>query len=131
MATDIDGTDLPPAVAAYLEAYNRKDVDGMLNCLSPSVSFLDMSGDSVTVSTNGLEEFRALALAGADAFLSRTQDVRNAITVADTTVLEIAFSAVVARDLPNGWMAGQNVSLAGRSRYRVECGQIVEIIDVR
>ena len=53
------------------------------------------------------------------------QTVTNAITVADTTAVEIDYTATVAQDLPNGWKAGQQLAFKGAScfqlRGRADC----------
>lgn len=124
-------SDLPAPIRAYLDAYDRKDVAGMLACLTDDVVFRDLSGGAVTVETTGKSAFAELAAFGAAALSERRQTVVRAITVADRTLVEIAYTATVARDLPNGWKAGQALDFNGASSFRVENGLIAEIIDQR
>lgn len=122
-------SDLPAPIRAYIDAYNRKDVAGMLACLSDDVVFRNLSGGEVTAETAGKAAFADLAAFGATAFSERCQTVVHAITVADRTLVEIAYAATVAQDLPNGWKAGQALDFAGTSAFRVENGLIAEIVD--
>jgi ketosteroid isomerase-like protein len=120
---------LPEPIAAYIDAYNRKDVDGMLMRLADDVVFQNIAGGEVTAEAAGKQRFAELARFGAAAFETRRQTVVNAITVADLTLAEIDYSAVVAIDLPNGWKAGQQLAFSGASAFRLEGGKIVSIVD--
>lgn len=120
---------LPAPIAAYLDAYNARDVEAMLACLAPDVRFRNLTDGAVTAEADGLAAFAELARAGAAAFSSRRQSVTNAITVAETTLAEIAYEAVVAQDLPNGWRAGETITLTGASLFRLADGLIAEIVD--
>lgn len=122
-------SELPAPIAAYLRAYDARDVPGMIACLAEDVRFCNISAGAVTAQADDREAFRAMAEFGATAFSSRRQRVTSAITVADTTLVRIAYEAVVARDLPNGWRAGQSLAFEGASLYRLRDGLIVELID--
>jgi len=122
-------TPLPNPIGDYLEAYNRKDVVGMLACLSDEVVFQNLSNGLVDSTADGKTAFAKLATAGVQAFESRQQTVMHAITVADVTLLEINYVAVVAQDLPNGWRAGQKLRFSGASMFRVSNNLISSITD--
>ena len=122
-------TDLPEPIAAYLRAYNAKDVAGMLACLAEDVVFRNVSGGVVDAEARGREAFGRMAAFGAEAFASRAQTVTQALTVWDTTLATIAYEAVVARDLPNGWRAGQALSFTGASLFRLRDGLVAELVD--
>ncbi len=120
---------LPDPIETYIDAYNRKDVEGMLMCLAENVFFQNISGGEVTAEALDKQSFEQMARFGASAFESRQQKVVNAITVAGTTLAEIDYTAVVATDLPNGWKAGQKLAFSGASAFRVEDGKIISIVD--
>lgn len=120
---------LPDVVADYIAAYNAMDVDGMLACLSETVSFRNISGNDVTAEAGDKQSFAEMARFGVTAFSERQQRVTNAITVDDTTLVEIDYSAVIAKDLPNGWEAGQSLSFSGASLFRISGGKITHIVD--
>ena len=120
---------LPKPIGDYLEAYNRKDVAGMLACLSDEVVFQNISNGLVDSTTNGKKAFAELATAGVQAFESREQTAAHSITVADVTLLEIDYVAVVAQDIPNRWRAGQKLQFSGASMFRVSNNLIASITD--
>ncbi len=120
---------LPDPIETYIDAYNRKDVEGMLMCLAGNVFFQNISGGEVTAEALDKQSFAQMARFGASAFETRQQKVVNAITVAGTTLAEIDYTAVVATDLPNGWKAGQKLAFSGASAFRVEGGKIISIVD--
>ncbi|MCV3269938.1 nuclear transport factor 2 family protein [Roseobacter sinensis] len=120
---------LPAEIRRYLAAYNRRDVPGMLRLVSHDVRFQNLVDGAVTAEARGLEAFRSLAETGARAFARRCQVVEQAMTVSDTTLAEITFTAVVAVDLPNGWRAGQQVRIAGRSLFQIRLGTLIRIVD--
>ncbi|MEM1363242.1 MAG: nuclear transport factor 2 family protein [Pseudomonadota bacterium] len=120
---------LPKPIVAYLKAYNAKDVPAMVDCLSDDALFRNISEGAVTAETHGKQAFEALAEQGAAAFSERRQDVTNAITVADTTLMEVDFTATVAMDLPNGWKAGQTLRFSGRSAVILKNDKIISLID--
>ncbi|MEO1541794.1 MAG: nuclear transport factor 2 family protein [Pseudomonadota bacterium] len=121
--------DLPAAVETYISAYNRMDVAGMLGCLTDDVRFENYAGDALTAEADGKDAFRALAEMGVAAFKNREQAVRAAITVRDVTLVEIGYRALVAQDLPNGWVANQTVAFDGRSLFELRNGLIAKIVD--
>jgi len=120
---------LPEPIETYIEAYNRMDVDGMLACLAEDIVFQNMAGGAVTAEATSKHGFEEMARQGVAAFRSRRQVVTASITVADTTVVEIDYEAVVATDLPNGWKAGQALSFTGASLFELQNGKIARIID--
>jgi ketosteroid isomerase-like protein len=120
---------LPPIVENYIEAYNAMDLDGMLQCLTDDVRFQNILDGQVNVETRGKEQFAELARRGASAFHMRKQEAVRCIVVGTHVMAEIAYTATVAKDLPNGWRAGQHLAFSGASYFRLEDGRISEIID--
>ncbi|MEO0912815.1 MAG: nuclear transport factor 2 family protein [Pseudomonadota bacterium] len=120
---------IPAPIDAYIRAYNAKDVDGMMRCLAEDVRFENHSSGEVTAEADGRAAFEEMARFGAAAFETREQVVTHAITVADTTLAEISYRAVVAEDLPNGWTKGQALAFEGASLFVVREGKIVRLVD--
>lgn len=120
---------LPDVVSNYIAAYNAMDVEGMLACLAETITFRNFSGRELTAEAANKQSFAEMARYGVTAFSERRQTVTNAITVDDTTVAEIDYSAVVAKDMPNGWTKGQVLSFAGASHFRVSHDKITLIVD--
>lgn len=120
---------LPDVIACYIDAYNRKDVDTMLACLAEGVRFENRAGGILTATADNKAAFSAMAHAGVAAFAERRQAVQHAITVGDTTLVEIDYTATVAVDLPNDWTAGEKLAFLGASLFRVRDGLIDWLVD--
>lgn len=120
---------VPAIVRNYIDAYNAKDVDGMLKCLAPGVRFQNITSGEVNAETTGTGEFEKLARMGVAAFRERCQTLTNCIAVADYVMIEVDYTAVVATDLPNGWKAGRELRFTGASYFELENGRIAKIVD--
>ncbi len=121
---------LPDIITTYIAAYNARDVDAMLATLSDDVRFENISGDETTHVTEGKDAFAQLAHQGVTLFSERRQTVTNVIAGGDRVAVAIAYHAVVAMDLPNGWKAGDVIDLTGTSFFRLRDGSIADIVDV-
>ena len=76
---------LPIPIRANDDAYNRKDVDGMLACSASDVSFSNTTCDVFTDDDEGNEAI------GKKAWTALTHfEVREQLIIAHTTVLEIS-----------------------------------------
>ncbi len=117
-------------IERYLDAYNRFDIAGMLATMSPDVRFENVANGSVTASTEGQAELRALAEQSAALFASRCQKLLAFSLDGDTARAEIAFSAILAQDLPNGPKQGEKLELLGRTEFCVRDGLICSIRDI-
>lgn len=114
----------------YIDAYNRKDIDGMLAYVHPQVKFKNLSAGEVNASTNGVAELRVLAQQSISLFSERHQKIESFEIQGPVAVATIAFRAVVAADLPNGLKKGQALSLSGRSEFEFQDGAISKITDI-
>lgn len=105
-------------VEAYLEAYNRFDVEGMLRLMAPSVVFENYSGGILTARTEGIDQLGSMARQSAALFSERTQTLLS-YTGSDTAgTARIRFEATLAVDLEGVGGAGTRMSLEGRSDFR-------------
>jgi steroid delta-isomerase-like uncharacterized protein len=122
--------EVPAVVRAYLEAYNDKDVDALVACLADDVVFESVSGGAVTARASGREAFADLARQSAALFSERRQAVSDCIAAGNRVAIKVDFHAVVAGDWPNGWKAGETLSLKGASFFTLADGHIAEIVDI-
>ena len=120
---------VPTIVARYIDAYNRMNVQAMLDCLSVNVRFINRSNGETTNETHGIEAFRALAEQGVQLFAEREQTILDCIAIDDRAAVRIGYRAKVKTDLPNGWKAGQEVKMTGTSFFMISEGKISEVID--
>ena len=74
---------VPTIVARYIDAYNRMNVQAMLDCLSGDVRFINRSNGETTNETHGIEAFRALAEQGVQLFAEREQSILDCIAIDD------------------------------------------------
>jgi len=121
---------LPEIVQRYLQAYNSLDVDGLLATVTDDIVFENLSNTSEPTRTSGKAPLRALARRTAQVFSSRRQVVTEAVVSADHVAILIEFEATVARDLPNGWKAGQQLKLRGASFFALRGGLIAKVTDL-
>ncbi len=120
---------VPTIVARYIDAYNRMNVQAMLDCLSDDVRFINRSNGETTNETHGIEAFRALAEQGVQLFAEREQTILDCIAIDDRAAVRIGYRAKVKTDLPNGWKAGQEIEMTGTSFFMISEGKISEVID--
>ena len=120
---------VPTIVARYIDAYNRMNVQAMLDCLSGEVRFINRSNGETTIETHGIEAFRALAEQGVQLFAEREQTILDCIAIDDRAAVRIGYRAKVKTDLPNGWKAGQEIEMTGTSFFMISEGKISEVID--
>jgi ketosteroid isomerase-like protein len=126
----MDSAPLKEVVTAYIEAYNRFDVGGMLAPLHDGVVFKNISNGEVNLTTTGKEEFRRQAEQASQYFSHREQRITS-WKVADNQVeTAIEYRAVAAVDFPNGLKAGDMLRLQGKSVFRFLDGKIIYIEDI-
>ncbi|WP_426285585.1 nuclear transport factor 2 family protein [Luteibacter sp. E-22] len=116
-------------IEAYLDAYNRFDIDGMLATLSDDVRFEHHSGGELSVATEGKVDFEKLARVGAAMFASRQQFVTELREVGDAVIADIQFHGEIADDIPDGPGAGTVIEMRGTSEFRFAGGKIVRVVD--
>jgi ketosteroid isomerase-like protein len=116
-------------IRAYLEAYAGRDVQAMLACLHPQVRFRNVSGGTVTVSTDGVAAFRELAERSARMFASRAQAIRSVTHRGDQAIVAIAFEGVLAEGVPGGPAAGTRLVLDGETVFTFRDGRLAGIED--
>ncbi|QJB30957.1 nuclear transport factor 2 family protein [Chitinophaga oryzae] len=118
-------------IKAYVEAYNNKDVDGMLHDMAEGVVFENVSGGTVTLSIKGRNDLRAQAEQVLPVFTERRQTIRAFRHEGDQAAIDIDYHAVVAIDLPNGLKKGDTLALTGQSVFTFSAeGKIVKLTDI-
>jgi ketosteroid isomerase-like protein len=126
----MNSTEPKQLVEAYLEAYNRFDVDGMLAPLHEAVVFQNIAGGEVNLTTTGKESFRQQAEQATQYFSQREQRVTNWQVDGGRVEVAIDYTAVAAIEFPNGLKPGDPLHLLGKSVFQIENGQIISIQDV-
>ncbi len=121
--------DVPAMVVEFINAYNNRDVDAMMACLTEDAVFENISNSHAAMVWNGLDAIRQLAEQSAAAFASRQQDIIRCVQEGDTIVLELQFTGVPIIDLPNGMTAGNAAILQGVSFIEMRDGKICKLRD--
>ena len=120
---------LPDIVQRYLDAYNRRDVAALVECVSESVVFENVSNASASTRIEGRVAFAHLAAQAAEIFTVRRQVVRTAVIAAHRVALEIDWTGTPAIDVGE-LKAGQPVHLRGASFLTIEDGKLSNIVDL-
>ena len=118
-------------VVAYVDAYNRKDIDGMMACLADDIFFEHLNNGEIVTSLTGKPAFRQQAEHAAQ-LVSQRQQVLLDRTVADDVVsAKIDFTGTLAIDLPDGSKAGEVVQTAGHSVFVLQDRLIAKLTDIQ
>jgi ketosteroid isomerase-like protein len=116
-------------IKEYLNDYNRKDVDAMLTHFAEDVIFESVSNTNGVIRTMNKEELRKLAGISVDYFIERRQTVIGSVINDDKVAIEIDYWCKVAKDLPNGKKAGEEMTLRGASFFTIKDGLIKKLVD--
>jgi steroid delta-isomerase-like uncharacterized protein len=116
-------------VERYLRCYNEKDVEGMLGFFTEDVAFESVSNTTGVTRTTGKEELRRLAWMSADYFEQRRQTPVAWVVGAAQVAVEIDYWGRLAKDLPEGHKAGEEMRLRGASFFTIEDGRITRLVD--
>ena len=113
----------------FINCYNNFDVRRMLSLLSDDIQFENISNGAITASANGRSEFEKLAWQSCNLFKERQQKIVGVFECEDQIEVKISYSAIFAKDLPNGIVAGQQLKLEGKSTFYFVGNKICKIID--
>lgn len=116
-------------IKEYLYDYNRKDVDAMLTHFAEDVIFESVSNTNGVIRTINKDELRKLANITVDYFIERRQTVLSWVVNDEKVAIEIDYWCKVAKDLPNGKKAGEEMTLRGASFFTIKDGLINKLVD--
>ena len=117
-------------VEAYIEAYNRFDVAGMLAPLHNEVVFQNIADGAVNLTTTGKENFHQQAEQALPYFSQREQRTTDWQLADNRIEVAIDYAGVAAVEFPNGLKPGNTLRLQGKSVFRFADGQIISIQDI-
>jgi len=116
-------------VESYLSDYNRKDIDAMLEHFADDAKFESVSNSSGVIRTENKKELHELASRSVEYFSERRQSVMVWVVNDDTVAIEIDYWCKVAKDIPNGKKAGEEMALRGASFFTIKDGLIKRLVD--
>lgn len=121
--------ELPSVIRTYIEAYNHKDVDSLVNCVTDDVVFENVSNAGPSMRVVGRDAFARLAHQAAEMFTSRRQTVRSAVVAGDNVALELDWIGIPAIDM-GAAKAGDQMAMRGASFFTIADGKLASIIDL-
>ncbi|MDR6197426.1 steroid delta-isomerase-like uncharacterized protein [Siphonobacter sp. BAB-5404] len=116
-------------IEKYIEAYNSKNVPGMIALLEDDVLFENVSNASEGITTHTKVEFERLAVQSLAYFSERKQTIRFITESQNSIAIEIDYQATFAADFPDPTKAGQQLNLRGVSVFEIKEGKITRISD--
>jgi ketosteroid isomerase-like protein len=109
----------------YIEAYNRKDVDGMMACLTTDVVFRHIEKGEIILEISGVRALRKQAEQAAALFSEREQILTSLTNYGDFWEASVVFRGTFAV----GPQAGQTIEAQGESRFFIENDLIAQLTD--
>lgn len=120
---------LDDVIARYIQSYNARDIDGMLECVTDDVVFENISNAGGSMRLDGKDMMRQVAELSGNAFTYRRQRLINVVSGAGKAAAEIEFEGKAAVDLPNGVKAGETVKVRGASFFEFRGNLLCRIAD--
>ena len=117
-------------ILKYIEAYNAFDIDEMMSVLHEKVMFENLQNGIVSASAENKIEFRVLADHAKTLFSHRNQTITDTEFGDKTALIGIAYTGVLASDLPNGMKAGSKLELSGHTEFEFADGLISLVRDI-
>lgn len=116
-------------ISTYISCYNKRDIEGMLECVTNDVIFENISNTGQIMKLTGKAAMQEVAELSGNAFSYRRQTLSNLVDAGDKAAAEIEFEGTAAVDLPDGTKAGQTISLKGASFFEFRSGLLSRIAD--
>ncbi len=115
----------------YINAYNDKNVNKMVENLSDEILFENISNNEVTLSVQGKDAFKEQAITALSYFSTRKQTILDVKDMGNRVEIDIDYEAVAAMDFPNGIKKGDEIKLKGKSLFEFsQDGEIVKLTDI-
>lgn len=116
-------------ISRYIQSYNDRDIEGMLDCVTEDVIFENISNASQSMRLEGRDQMGEVARLSGNAFSYRRQRLINLIIGEGKASAEIEFEGKAAVDLPNGVRAGETVKIRGASFFEFRGRLLSRIAD--
>ncbi|MEH0153460.1 nuclear transport factor 2 family protein [Limibacter armeniacum] len=117
-------------IERYIQAYNKFDINGMIQFLHTDIEFENISGGETDTATKGIAAFKELAEASKQYFVERHQSVTSWKFEEDKVTVQIDYHGILAMDLPSGAKKGDAITMIGQSVFTFKDGLIVKIQDI-
>lgn len=113
----------------YIQSYNDRDIEGMLDCVTEDVVFENISNTGQSMHFEGRESMGQVAELSGNAFSYRRQRLINLVIGEGKAAAEIEFEGKAAVALPNGVKPGETVKIRGASFFEFRGRLLSRIAD--
>jgi len=114
----------------YVDGYNNFNVSKMIIDFSDEIVFENIQNAEVTMTLNGLNEFKTQAELAKNYFSERQQKIKFFGHESEQSEIEIEYYAVLAMDFPNGMKKGDEIKLKGNSIFEFKNNKIIRLTDI-
>lgn len=114
----------------YIDGYNNFDVSKMIMDFSDEIVFENIQNSEITMTLNGLEEFKTQAEITKKYFSERQQIIKSFSHESKKSEIEIEYYGVLAMDFPNGMKKGDEIKLNGKSIFEFKNNKIIRLTDI-
>lgn len=115
-------------IKEYIDAYNAFDINGMLKNLHREIQFENIVNGEVTLSISGISDFRDHAARNAEYFITREQKIKNIDILPYEIRINLDFRAILKKDFPDRYKAGDRMDFQGKSVFTFKDGRIAKIV---
>lgn len=117
-------------VEDFINCYNRKDIDSMLNLLADDIQYEYISNSNgITTQASSKEQFREISRMAAENYEDRQLTAIHWVMSENSVAVETELWCRLAKDLPNGLKAGEGLRLKGATFFIIENGLIKRLVD--
>ena len=113
----------------YIQSYNDRDIEGMLDCVTEDVVFENISNTGQTMRLEGRDNMGEVARLSGNAFSYRRQKLSSLVIGEGKAAAEIEFEGKAAVDLPNGVKAGETIKIHGATFFEFRGRLLSRIAD--
>ncbi|MBE9048673.1 nuclear transport factor 2 family protein [Pleurocapsales cyanobacterium LEGE 10410] len=117
------------AIKTYVDSYNNFNTLKMTENLADDIVFINKQNGQVTMTLNGINEFKNQAETAKQYFSQREQKILSFRHEGHITQIEIDYHGVLAQDFPNGLKKGQEIKLKGKSTFEFKDGKVIKLTD--
>lgn len=122
-------SDVSAVVRAYVDCYNRNDIEGMLACCADDIVFETITNPGGSIRLKGKDEMREIIEATTRAFRERRHEVIAIIVDGERAAAETVFSGVAAAQLGHQVRAGEHISIRGATIFELRDSRLARICD--
>lgn len=105
------------------------DIESMLTLFTDDAEFESVSNTEGIVKTSNKNQLKELAAASLEFFEQRRQSPLSWVISDNKVAVEIAYWCKLAKDLPNGKKAADEMKLRGASFFEIRDGLICKLTD--